>query len=394
MVLRVPVAYPFYYFSFLDVISFSRSLAGRQDAGFFVCGQLSRYIRRLAGRCAISSSIPKEDEWDELLSLVVTPTSQLSATAFLQKLGLDEKVTIAAKHKAEADICDTRNRDAVDKLAVKLKEDFALLGRDFVKMLLVRVSKNTSLTSELVKGLACFDPKMLFQLPLQLCTKHFLVLYRSFCSRGWVPTENEQACLDEYTTFVELMREGYSNLVESPELLHDVVDFITPLTILRERPQLRYLFQLCCLCLTSNISELPVVELGSTNSNNSNCRIREAVFMVQSFLQNVPDCLERCVSPDSISRYLTLRTDFGVGGFTNVYSPWNSVDFCNYSGLYNSFRQVYQGILQRRSEAPSTSAGPGGSPQKAALKASVASAPVVSAKKTVAIDEQSTSGKN
>ena len=109
--------------------------------------------------------------------MVVSPATQLSATAFLQKLVIQDKVTTAAKHKAEANVCDTRNHEVVDKLSCKIEEDFALLGRDFVKMLLERVSKNTSLTSELVKGLACFDPKMLFQLPLKLCTKHFFNIW-------------------------------------------------------------------------------------------------------------------------------------------------------------------------------------------------------------------------
>ena len=174
--------------------------------------------------------------------------------------------------------------------------------------------------------------------------------------------------MDEYVSFVDALRVAYATLVESPELVHDIIDILTPLTSLRERPHLHYIFQLSCLCLTSVNPELPVVELGSTSSDKSNCKIRETIFMVQSYVQQVPDCLEYCTSSASITRFLNLRSDLGVDSFSSVYSPWTGVDFCNHVSIYNSFRQTYQTILRRRSEASKTggtSSSSGKTPVKA-----------------------------
>ena len=176
---------------FADVKSFSGALSGRKGSGFYTCGQLCRLIRRLAGRCFVSSAIPKETDWDEILAFDVETSPLLTPAAFLQRLDLEDKVTQAAKRKADSDLCDKRNKEGLDKLSTKLKEDLALLGCDFVRMLLRSVTKHISLTHELVKGMACFDPKMLFRLPVELSSKHFTILYRSFSSRKWIAVAEE-----------------------------------------------------------------------------------------------------------------------------------------------------------------------------------------------------------
>ena len=342
-------------FVFVDVTCFSRSLSGKKDANFFTCSQVCRFVRRLSLRCFVGSSVPKDDNWDELLSLDLLSNPQLSSASFLQRLGFEDKVSLAAKHKAEADVCDKKSRDAVDKLAAKLKEDFAIMGREYLRYVLRNVLRHVSLTTELVKGLACFDPHMLFRLPLERPKRHFGILYRSFSSRRWVEAANEQLCQDEYLSFLGTLRTGYTTIVESPELVFDVVDLLMPMASLRERPHLHYLFKLCCLCLTGSSLEMPVVEIGSTNSNSSNCKIREAIFPVQSYVTAVPDCIQPCVTSSALAQFLCLRDELGTSGFTSLYDPWSSVDFNNHAAIYNTFRQGYASVLRRQGEAPAVS---------------------------------------
>ena len=340
---------------FTDVNSFSRALSGKQDSNFYTLGQLCRFVRKLCARCFVGTSLPKDDDWDQLLSLTLLTLPQLPSKVFLQRLGLEEKVRVASKQKAESEICDKGNKSATDKLCEKLQEDFAIMGREYIRHLLRNVLRHVSLTTELVRGLSSFDPRVLFCQPMSVGTKYFTVLYRSFSSRKWVDPTNEQLCLDEYLSFMDKLRTGYPYIVESPDLVFDIVDLLTPMASLRERPHLLYLFKLCCLCLTSNISDFIVVELGSTNSSLSSCKVRESIFPVLSYVANVPDCVQPCITSDSLSQFATLRSEFGPGGFTSLYSPWNSVDFGGHTKIYKSLREVYSNILRRRSEAPSTS---------------------------------------
>ena len=62
-----------------------------------------------------------------------------------------------------------------------------------------------SSTTDLVRGMACFDPQMLFSKPLAQVAASFTCLYRSFSLREWVAEADVGATYDEYMALIEAL---------------------------------------------------------------------------------------------------------------------------------------------------------------------------------------------
>ena len=331
---------------------FDRSLTGRDDCGFFVCGQLCKYIRRLCGRCLSSSSIPSDVEWIELLDLDLNTCSKLTPAQFLTKARITDQVSQASKHKAERDLSETKgSRDAIDKLSSSLHDHFANAGRNYVIFLLESVLKHVNLSSELVKGMASFDPQVLFILPESLGMSLFQILVRGFISRRWIREADEQLYLDEYASFVKDLRKENVGIVTS--LIYNIVNYLVAHPSLQFRQYLTHIFKLACLCLTSCSAETPVVRFGSINSTSLSCKLGEVIYPVHSYAATVPGCVEVCTSTEALAEFSALDTKFGCRGFANTYDPWTSVDWFGRTSLLRRLEESYTSILQKRGEAPS-----------------------------------------
>ena len=326
----------------LDVSSFGRSLSGKPDAGFFVFGELASFIRKLAVRCLLSSSVPAELEWTQLVKLKLGVVKRISSRQFLRRLNLESKAAAAASMKASNDSSDRGGtKDSVKKLSDKLLDDFALLARDYFVFLLKEVLGHISLTSDGVKGLASFDPKVLLVLPTNMSFSFFTTLYKGFSSRGWVKEVDQQLYLEEYMSFVYDLRRSYPTLVESPDLIFDVVSYLSTSVKLRSRPLLLYIFRLSCLCLTDAVSEFPSVQFGTVDSSKLGCTMNEVFYPVQSYLSCVPNCIEACCRGESVTRFLNLCSTFGNRAFSSTYTPWSDVDYCGQASFSSILQESY-----------------------------------------------------
>ena len=180
-------------FHVLVVLCFGRPLGGKRDSNFFTCGQLCKFIRKLCCRLVVSSEIPTESVWSELLDFDLPSAVLVTSETFLRRSRLDIQVTAASKVRAEFDLCNSKaSKETIELAAAKHKENFAVSGRAFLVHLLGEVLGHVNLTSELVRGLASFDPQVLFSLPTDLGSSYFALMYRSFCSRGWVKPEGDE----------------------------------------------------------------------------------------------------------------------------------------------------------------------------------------------------------
>ena len=178
--------------------SFERSLSRRRDAGFFLCGQLCQFVRTLASRSLLTASIPDADDWLSLISFEVSAIKPLSSRQFLRRIQLETKVAAGAKIKAEQDISErSGSRDGLDKAIEKVMDNFALTARNYVTFLIESTLGHITITADVVRGLASFDPQVLFVLPTSLSYSLFTTLYRSLSSREWVKEVDEQLCLDQ-----------------------------------------------------------------------------------------------------------------------------------------------------------------------------------------------------
>ena len=66
----------------------------------------------------------------------------------------------------------------------KVKVRFVKEAQQYLSYLCTAVKNHVSGTSDIVKGLASFDPHVLFVLPLSQASTSFGYLYRSFSLRG------------------------------------------------------------------------------------------------------------------------------------------------------------------------------------------------------------------
>ena len=296
------------------------------------------------------ADIPKADDWHELLTFDVTAVPVLSGKNFLRRMNIEARATTAAKIKAEYDMCDKTNTEGVASLAEKHLEAFAVSGRAYVSFLLNGIKNHLSFTSELIKGLSCFDPAVMFVLPTTFAATRFVFLYRSFSRRKWVPVADEQPCRDEYLSFIDGLRVTYPDYIKTPELVRDVIDLLAPLASLKERPMLRYLFQLSCLCMTSTRTEFPTVRFGDFTSESASCKFTESVFPVQSYLPAVPGSIDVCVTPDSIARFLSLEES--PSEISSTYDPWSSVDLSGRVGIYRALYQRFLACQRPRKPSP------------------------------------------
>ena len=105
---------------FSDVTSFTRSLSGKQDAGFFLYGEVCKYIRKLCCRSILSSSIPAEDKWDDIFGLDLASAPLVLSRVFLKKLGMEARVALASKIKAENEVCDKSSKANIALLTEQL----------------------------------------------------------------------------------------------------------------------------------------------------------------------------------------------------------------------------------------------------------------------------------
>ena len=196
------------------------------------------------------------------------------------KLKLVRKLNAAAKQRADKN--EATLTDSVNKIRV----DFVKEAKAYISYLCTSVQNHVSSTTDLVRGMACFDPQMLFSMPLSQAAASFTCLYRSFSLRGWVAEADEASTYDEYMAFIEALRAAYPQ--QDPDSIVDVVQFLSVEDSLQVRDKLLGLFRLCCLSLTSVTPELPDVKFGQVDTGNFHSVLVDLVRSARSYIVNVP----------------------------------------------------------------------------------------------------------
>ena len=330
---------------FTVVSSFPVNLAGRRDASFFLCGEVSRLIHRLALRCYSSETVPLENDWFQLFSFKPEDGTYMSKDEFLIRLKLHNKVSVASKQKADG-IHSGKKADkaTISKTCDKVREDFAQYGLTYVSYLLGEILQQSGLRSDLVKGMAAFDPVILLKRPLETALKHFNLLYQVFSLNLWVSVENEDACRDEYLELRDYLRATYPASFDVTSS-GDLIDFLLGLDFLQSRQHLLYLFKLCCLCVTGPGDVFPAVILGQIDTSNYRGRLTDVILPSQSFVSNVPDSISYCSSDSSLLKFSQLSADFGRKAFMENYDPWIEMDLFGRASIYKSLLASYKSML-------------------------------------------------
>ena len=277
-------------------------MSGRRDRGFYTFRQLCQYLLTLARRCASPKCIPSEDQWSEILELDLKRVAALSVSEFITRIKLGTKLDSACKAKAERDVKDKQTDGfPSDALSGKHKEEFGRAARSYATHLFNSMQHQTSLTTDLVRGLGSFDLETLLTGSIEHAMYCHRQLFTNFRLRRYFSHDQECPCSEEYRSFVDVM--------------------------MTSRPLLYKMFRLACLCLDEPFESLPVVTFGSVNTEDPTCSQVDVILPVQSYFRNVPRGVETVTSEQSIAKFLLLEPDFGTQGLSDVYCPWLSVDY-------------------------------------------------------------------
>ena len=326
-----------------DVSSFVVNLQGRRDATFFLCGEVCRFISKLCSRCYLPETIPVEKDWFLLLGFAVSEGKFLTEEDFLVRLRLVNKVATASKQSAEIVHLNKKSeKAAIEKTAGEATSSFAREGLHFVQYLLKEILNQAGLRSEIVKGLAAFDPFVLFKRPSEVGLRHFDLLYATFQHRSWVSSANEDACREEYIALLDHLRVNYPPDVDLLENSKDLIDFLMGLEFFQTHEHLLYLFKLCCLCLTSSSPQYPPVLFGSVDTIGYRGRFTDLVLPCQSYLSSVPDSVSGCVTDANLDKFLHLSATFEQSAFGADFDPWTYVDVFGRSKIYKSLLASYK----------------------------------------------------
>ena len=177
---------------FPDVSSFPVNLQHRRDASFYLCGEVCRFLSLLCSRVYTPDTAPLANAWFLLLRFQTSEATFLDGEEYLVRLKLTNKVSSASNAKAEGMHFGKKSeRPAILATTETVKSDFVKDSQQYVQYLINEVLRQTGLTTNIVKGMATFDPFILFKRPMDVALRHFDILYSTFSLRSWVSSTNE-----------------------------------------------------------------------------------------------------------------------------------------------------------------------------------------------------------
>ena len=326
-----------HYFVFLDVTSFAVNLQYRRDASFYLCGEVSRFVSLLCSRVYTPDTVPLENAWFLLLRFQTSEGTFLHEDENSVRLKLSNHVGTASRARAEGIHFGKKSeRPAIQATAGTVKTAFVKDSQQYVQFLINEVLKRVGLTSNIAKGLAAFDPFIMFKRPMDVALKHFDMLYNTFALRSWVPSANESLCRDQYMQLLDHLRTSYCPNFDLTSTSSDLIEFLVGLEFLQDRAHLFHLFKLCCLCAPSVSSTLPDVTCGTVTTAGRQNRFTDVILPCQSYLANVRDSVSFCSNDDNLASFSLLSSSFGRSAFAEEYDPWTYVDTFGRSKIYKS----------------------------------------------------------
>ena len=329
------------------------NLQHRRDASFYLCGEVCQFISLFCSRIYTPDTAPLANAWFLLLRFQTSEATFLAGEEYLVRLKLTNKVSSASKAKAEGMHFDKKSeRPAILATTETVKADFIKDSQQYVQYLINEVLRQTALTTNIVKGMATFDPFFMFKRPMDVALRHFDILYSTFPLRSWVLSTNESLCRDQYMQLLDHLRTAFGPSFDITSVAGDLIEFLSELEFLRDRSCLFYLFKLCCLCATSVSPTYPDVTFGTVSTARRQSRLTDVILPGQSYMANVRDSVAFCSDGSNLAKFIDLSSSFGRSAFAPDYDPWTYVDIFGRSKIYKSLLASYRVALSTPLKAP------------------------------------------
>ena len=280
---------------FLHVTSFVVNLQNRRDASFDLCGEVSRFISQLCSRVYAPDTIPLESAWFLLHRFQTSEGTFLPGNEYLIRVKLLSRVAAASKARAEGiQFGKKSERPSIQATTENVKTAFIKDSQFYIQFLINEVPKRTGLTINIVKGLAAFDPFIMFKRPMDVALRNFDMLYGTFALRSWVPNANESLCRDQYLQLLDHLLTTYGANFDSTSTSTDLIEFLIVFEFLQDQAHLLHIFKLCCLCATTVIPAFPDVTFGTVTTTGRQNRFTDVILPCQSYFANVRDSVAFC----------------------------------------------------------------------------------------------------
>ena len=308
---------------FPDVASFPVNLQHRRDSSFYLCGEVCQFLSSLCSRVYTPDTVPLANAWFLLLRFQTSEATFLDGEEYLIRLRLSHKVSSASKAKAEGMHFGKKSeRPAILATTETVKSDFVKDSQQYIQYLINEVLRQTGLTTNIVKGMAAFDPLILFKRPMEIALRHFDILYSTFSLRSWVSSANESLCRDQYMQLLDHLRTTYDPDFDISSVSADLIEFLSELEFLRNRSCLFYLFKLCCLCATTVSPTYPDVTFGTISTAGRHNRLTDVILPSQSYVANVRGAVAFCSDNGNLTKFIDFSSSFGRSAFASDYDPW------------------------------------------------------------------------
>ena len=289
---------------------------------------------KLARRSVSSKCLPREGQLQQIHSLESKKAIALPIEDFLSRLKLGAKFNHACKVRAEREQKGKKNAGlSLEVITNKNKEEYGRLARSYIIHVFNETQGHFNLTSDIVHGLGSFDLESLLSGPTEYSLGCFKQLFNTFLLREYFKQEQEAQCLEEYTSFVDELRQVYSDMAQPTLLITDTINFLMEQSSLLSRPLLYRLFTLSCLCLDQPFQDLPEVRFRSVRTDVPSSKLTDIILPVQSYFKSVPRGVETLSDDSSVSKFLSLETTFGDSALRDSYDPWLSIDLFGRAGI-------------------------------------------------------------
>ena len=330
---------------FPDVASFPVNFQQRRDSSFYLCGEVCQFLSLLCSLAYTPDTVPLANAWFLLLRFQTSEATFLDGEEYLVRLRLFHKVSAASKAKAEGMHFGKKpERPAILATTETVKSDFVKDSQQYIQYLVIEVLRQTGLTTNIVKGMAAFDPFILFKRPMDVALRHFDILYSTFSLRSWVSNANESLCRDQYMQLLDHLHTAYDPSFDISSVSADLIVFLSELEFLRNRSCLFYLFKLCCLCATSVSPTYPDITFAISTAGRHS-RLTDVIFPSQSYVANVRDAVAFCSDDGNLAKFIDFSSSFGRSAFAPDYDPWTYVDNFGRSKIYKPLLASYRTAL-------------------------------------------------
>ena len=270
----------------------------------------------------------------------------MAGDELLLRLKLTNRVTTSNKARAEGLHFDKKSEQtAIQKSATTVKTGFIDDALHYFQYLINSVLRQTGLSSDIIKGLAAFDPFIMFKRPTEVALRHFDLLYSTFCLRSWVTKANESACRDQYTELLDHLRICCDPDYDLPNSSSDLIDFLLGLEFHQSRDHLLYLFNLCCLCATTPSPDYPEVFVGKISTVGQHSRFTDVILPCQSYMASLSGSSTLCSDDSNLARFSLLSASFGQSAFSSTCDPWTYVEKFGRSKIYKPLSSSYRAVL-------------------------------------------------